>query len=988
MTHALRRAVTQDSRAGAGCGDGSERRRRVSKSSPDVRPDPSHATRACATTWALLALAAAVPAARAAIPGDERILARNDLEFARALVRNGYPDLADELLTTIEKGKTQSKDDGLFAQALRLELAEYAAYQLSDALAQSQALEKVVGDMEKFVADHLGTIAADGLNDRLLDLYRGFGERVAAMLANPDTAAEAKSLRGTGEKMFERAIESLKADRETIEKKRGGLETSDPDLDRRYMLASYNLARAYYFHAQILTDEFLKNTRLKHCLQVLGDFQLDFPDELLCFEGYIYEGLAQKDLGQPDEAVIAFDYAIGLRDRFERGANGLYMIGPEDSAAADIVSSAVLQKMILLMSKEDAAGAVEVAKDFFATIPDAGQTLKGLAILSQQADALKKLGDSKGVQAVANRLVELDPRGSGGERGRELLGAASEGALGAVDTYKLAESSFNRGDVERAIEMGQQAMIAARGTAGEADIGSQALLLIGTAFAKKDWMHEAVVAWSSVTQRYGNGKEAPECLWRAANGFLALQAREKGTFYKDGAREAMSEISKRYPQHRYASMAAIIEGQQLEAEEQFEKAADVYMRIPDGSAGHEESLYRAGKAYAGLMSKYLRESKASDAKAAAGKAEDLLKKARTSLEKSAGETLDLAAQERMRALAFSARVALANVYLTRGVDRAADVAPLFENAEREFSGDVAKLSAVRALRLKALQALGQVDQAALLLDQQLKDDPSGKGLGASAAILARAFDERGVGLKATNSVEAEAKLRKAANYYGIAIRGQISGEQAVRVDELEPIASRLYALALQFNGVPDTVVSFVEWKGAKLPDDSLLELAVRAYEAVLTVTPSYRGQIIQARALGFLQRWEDAAESYARLFERESFANLSLRKIDPAALSEKPELAYAFLEWGACERQIGIDKNAPERLSRASSIFETLVLGVRAGSALWWPAKFYQIQTMSDRGVYDGAKIAIRDIERNYPDYDAGPLKERFQRLSKELERK
>ena len=56
-------------------------------------------------------------------------------------------------------------------------------------------------------------------------------------------------------------------------------------------------------------------------------------------------------------------------------------------------------------------------------------------------------------------------------------------------------------------------------------------------------------------------------------------------------------------------------------------------------------------------------------------------------------------------------------------------------------------------------------------------------VGASAAILARAFDEKGVALKATNSVEAEAKLRRAANYYGIAIRGQVSGEQAVRVEE-------------------------------------------------------------------------------------------------------------------------------------------------------------------------------------------------------------
>src|SRR6185436_1195130 len=127
-------------------------------------------------------------------------------------------------------------------------------YNLPDPVAQGQALEKVVDDMETFVKDHAGTVAADSLNDRLLDLYRGFGERVAALLSNADTAAEAKKMRGAGEKMFERAIESLKAEREAIEKKRSELTAPDPDLDSRFMLVTYNLARANYFAAQIQED--------------------------------------------------------------------------------------------------------------------------------------------------------------------------------------------------------------------------------------------------------------------------------------------------------------------------------------------------------------------------------------------------------------------------------------------------------------------------------------------------------------------------------------------------------------------------------------------------------------------------------------------------------------------------------------------------------------------------------------------------------------
>ena len=65
----------------------------------------------------------------------------------------------------------------------------------------------------------------------------------------------------------------------------------------------------------------------------------------------------------------------------------------------------------------------------------------------------------------------------------------------------------------------------------------------------------------------------------------------------------------------------------------------------------------------------------------------------TELNAAACKTLDLAAQDRLRGLAFNARVALANLYLTKGVDRGAEVLKLFESPEREFASDATKLSA-------------------------------------------------------------------------------------------------------------------------------------------------------------------------------------------------------------------------------------------------------------------------------------------------------
>ncbi len=920
---------------------------------------------------------------------DEKRLGKDDLEFARALSARGYPDLAAEILAAYQRTKGGTSEDALSAAVIQLELQEAQAHREPDQAARAELLAKLVEEREAFVKEHAGTIAADEVLNGLPDLYRGVGELIAAALQKEEGDASAKQeLRAAGEAMFDRAVRAIKKQREELSERRQKQDPlePDPDLERQYMIASYNLGRTHYFHGLLLGPESdVKPIILQQALDVFSEFAIDYGDQLLCYEGYIYDGLCNKELGELEKALESFDAAIALRDFYDRRPDGLVDMPPE---SADVISSAVLQKMLLLSEQGDHAGAAAVAEDFLAATPDALETLKGLAVLAQQAEAYKSLGDDKALEATAGKLLEADPRGAGGELGRELLRGGAKTTLGASDTLKLAETAVARRELERGVALCQEVMILARGTSEEHNLGARAGLFLGVALVQMGRLPDAVVAWDGSAQRYAQGKDGPECLWRTVTGYLELQSQERRAYYKKLARERMDALVKRYPDSPYASKAAIFEGRQLEAEGEFARAAETYERVAPGTASYEEALYRAGNAWFRLAQEAFKKGRAAEAKQAVAKSEGLLQKARPALEAAAAKTLDLSSQERLRELSFSSRVSLANLYLLPGVDRAGDVAALFDGLEAEFPEDGAKLSAARNLRLKALQAQGKVDQAIALLDALVREDPDAPGVGSGAAALAQVLDARGAALHAKDprSAEADTLWRKAASYYILAVRGQLEGAEAIRVDELEQIANRLFALALQFGRVPQDVESFVD-SSTSSPERNQLEQAVRIYEAVLPLTPSYRTLISLARAQGFLGRWPEAAARYSELFDQQRLADAATKTIDQEALRAKPELLSAYLEWGVCEREAGVKEADSARIARASAILETLANSTAKGTKMWWQSKYYLLRTMIDSGKYDVADKSLRSLERNFEDFDRGQygLNDRFRELEQEL---
>ncbi len=942
----------------------------------------------------------------------EGILGKDDEEFVRALNRSGFVDLANDVMAALNRSAGKSTDQALRSAMLQLEIGEGVAFREPDPLKKVDLLAAAIEAREGLITKHPGTVEAVELADALPDLYGSIGNLIITTIQDQGLTPETEKLRERGRAMFGRAVKQFEERLKAIEEERDKLESEDLDIDAiadargkdeaedpnaelewQSMFASYNLIRTQYLRSLMYdADSFEKKTILESALDVLTEFQLDFGDQLLCYDAFVYEGLCLKEQGELDTALESFEASIRLREMYDKGSDGVYQMQPE---AAAVVSSAVHQKALLLTEKGDFADVAAAAKDFFDTVPDAIRTPKGRAILSLQAEAFRSLGDQKEMEAAAKRLIEADPNGPGGKRGREILGEVTGGSnVTAADTMRYAEGAAQNGEFEGAVSRCQQVLILARGTPEEQELGARSCLLLGALYYGRGFVHEAVVVWDTGSDRYAKGKDAPECLWRAIYGYLALQSAEQRPFYKALARERMTALTKNFPDAPYASMAGLIEGRQLEAELEFARAADVYERIPAGSAGgsHEEGIYRAGDAWQKQAKKLFQAGKTNDAKEAVAKSEALLLKARPALEAAAAESLDLSFQKKMRESAFSARLSLADLYLLEGVNRAADVTGVLDGAEREFADDPGKISSIWARRSKALQSQGKLDEAMELLDEQIKEDPNARWIGASAGALGPVLDTKGTELRKSDptSAEADRLWRKAARYYLLNVGAQIEGREAVRVKELEDVANRLFVFALHFNGVPEGVDSFVDWVPPEGRAGELLEETARVYEAVLPHTASYRMLINLARTLGFMGRWEDAASRYAELFEHESFADLGTKTIRQEALRAKPELIFAFAEWGLCEREAGMEKNDTSRLNRATAIYETLLAGTPKGSKLWWSSKYYQLRTIADRGDYTGADTGLRDLERGWNDFDEGKygFKEKFQQLKEELSKK
>lgn len=918
----------------------------------------------------LASLAAVFAAAATSLSAQSaEILAQSgNAAFLEGLWRYNFIDQAKKVGDLVEASNLSEGEKKAVAEIYRrLKIA--ISIKNDDAIARRDlVLQGLKEKAAQFKAAQPNSDAAVQLLSEYIDQFRLLADALVGAFAQEQAPEKVTEMRKTYDELFTAAEAELEAAKKAGESHR---EDDKPGTEIPLLVAYYGLGRIYYYHSLIHPeDSLLGKRKAEQALSTLEEFDLEFSDTLTAYEAKLTQALAHKRLGNLDAAMSACDDAIRLREAFgEKDKNGVWAKVEPDGA--DVISAAVLQKTLFLEDQKNHAQIVEVASDYLKSIPQALEAMRGKDVLAALAKAHFNLGDNQSAKKEAEQLMEFGgPAGAQGQALLALLAASGTVAAGGPSKMlRLAESEASRGEYERALQLCRE--VQRNATAPEDEkFAAEAMLITGAIYATRQWFHEASVAFDAVVRRYPKTEFAPDALWRSIACYNQLLATDKAPMFKREADLRGKQLVADYPTHSRVASLQLTEGQQLEGQKKFLEAAKAYETIAADSTVYQEARYRAATCYHKHARSLANGGQEKEAEQFSQKAQQAFESLLPDIENAIERTTDARVKARLASVAFDARVDLVNL-LFASKAKPEDIDKVLAKLSAKDDDNDAPI--VWGLQIRSKLAKGDVDGAAAQMEGALSKVGDKPALLITARSLAVAMDNQAVELdKNKQHQQAQGVWRKAATFY-------VKSASIATVTEATQIADRLRVIGMIENKLDDKVESWFELSSSNRVSSEAWTGAVQIYRRMVDAEAQrvdHRVLIGLARVLGFQGQWNDAETVLSRLFTQEKIVAAN-KRVDSALLAKKPELLTAYLEHGFV-LQLATSGDEKARRAKASDIFERVVLSVPADSRHWWHAKYGQIKTLFDRGLYDQAEVAMNSVERNNPDFDMKDGKERF----------
>lgn len=946
------------------------------------------------------ALVVALPAYAAA--QDASVLnKKDDIEFAKALVEKGYPDLAERLLAVIEKQGGSGAEAKATGELIRLDVAQDAALKLDDLVKRIEALDKVLSDKIKFADANKGTASAEDCRNRLPDLYGALIESINSAIRKEKDDKALDKLREKGEKLCTQAEEAAKA-REAEAKANWEKDPENEDAKFAYEAASYNACRTLYLHTQLYTlGSGKRNETIETALKAYDEFELNVSDSIFNIYASIDTGNCLKDLGKPKEALDSLDRAIAARQSFgdKDKKTGRWPIGSRD--ITDIVAYGMFQKMLVLKDMKQQSEMIAVAEDYDATTPDSWETTSALNIYRELAEAKLAAGDTKACLDIAAKMQENDPNGVMGATGRDLKDRAGGGSF--KDKLTTAETRIMANDYDRAFSLCREVISDTAGTPDAQEGGCMALLTIGFGYQKRGWFEEAALAYQTALDRFPKATGAAEALVRAIDCYSAAQRAGRRKYYKDQIDDDTNRLIRDYPKDPRAGDIQMLKAKGLETESDFQGAIDIYLTVQPASTQYTKARLLIGMDYFQMAAKAAAEkdAKPEAVNALYAKTEAALKEAASLITAARGKTIDGTILKALDEQEYVATLSLTKLYMIEAYGKSASATPMIDTLESKWGKDPVKGPQIQDLRGRLFLSAGKYEEAEKWVSDLWSRDK--KAAAGPAGQLARALDQMGLDkFKAkADSLEGEDLWKRAAKYYYMSIKPQVEGSVTQDADEMAKVGGRFYVYGLHFNGVPDDRVTFIDWTPGSRRVSDYWTKAAEVYEATLQIAPDIKVTINLGRTYGFLAslgdlpKWVEAARVYGKLFEQEQLVNPKNRqRLDAQMVKAKPELVFAYVEWGVCERMAFAVDNDKSRINRAlQTIFQPLQQTLKPDSSpqAYWATRYHQVKALMDVGEYPSAKQVVEDIQRQVsPTFDDGKFgyKALFETAYEDLKKK
>jgi hypothetical protein len=378
----------------------------------------------------LLAAALVLALPLAAFAQDASVLSGwDDIEFAKALVANGYPDLAPPVLDMVERSTEFTDQSRGPVTAIRLLVAQQRASIIEDLLQRKDALFLVLEDELNFVDAYGDQDAAEDVRESLPELCTSIFDTVVEVMkqTTDDQALEAQRTQGAA--LFEKADQEIRkriADLSRI------AERSDSE-ENKLMAIRYNCPHSAYQHSLLFPRGSARRVKLcKSAMADLDEFFLDYEGgedpTVLVYYAYVDDGLCLKEIGAPDEAIKMFDRTIALRESWGPAdeKTGVWPIPSGFEDVFDLVAYATVEKMVVLREQKRFDEAVKTGKDWFSSMKVPFAPPQSMVLAKELAGNQLATDDATGARATAEAMIREDPDGWGGARGRELLGEAGK----------------------------------------------------------------------------------------------------------------------------------------------------------------------------------------------------------------------------------------------------------------------------------------------------------------------------------------------------------------------------------------------------------------------------------------------------------------------------------------------------------------------------------------------------------------------------------